>query len=199
MKTKISIISSIIGIIISVLGIAYSVVTSITIIEFIPATDQDFIREIKKLDCNINSFPEEENSIGAESYLVTDENCPYYITFADITTKSSEEIYLSNAKALINEKTNNPEELYYKDEFYQYSSKNDRYMIIVKNGSTYIYADVNKKDSNKVDKLLEKLGYTYTPNTKNLKWLPASICLLIVSFIILIKNIPLLLKEVTSK
>ena len=195
MKTKISVTAGIIFTILSIIGIAYTVVTSITELDFIPATDQDFVKEINKLNCNLNSFPEEENGIGAETYLITDENCPYYITYADISSKELEEKYLANAKSLIKEKSTNQDEFFYKDEFYTYSSLDDRYMIIVKNGSTYIYADVNQSDSSKVDNLLKNLGYTYTPNTKNLKWLPASICLLIVSFIILIRNIPLLIKR----
>ena len=195
MKTKISVTAGIIFTILSIIGIAYTVVTSITELDFIPATDQDFVKEINKLNCNLNSFPEEENGIGAETYLITDENCPYYITYADISSKGLEEKYLANAKSLIKEKSTNQDEFFYKDEFYTYSSLDDRYMIIVKNGSTYIYADVKPSDSSKVDKLLKNLGYTYTPNTKNLKWLPASICLLIVSFIILIRNIPLLIKR----
>lgn len=195
MKTKISVTAGIIFTILSIIGIAYTVVTSITELDFIPATDQDFVKEINKLNCNLNSFPEEENSIGAETYLITDENCPYYITYADISSKGLEEKYLANAKSLIKEKSTNQDEFFYKDEFYTYSSLDDRYMIIVKNGSTYIYADVKPSDSSKVDKLLKNLGYTYTPNTKNLKWLPASICLLIVSFIILIRNVPLLIKR----
>lgn len=195
MKTKISVTAGIIFTILSIIGIAYTVVTSITELDFIPATDQDFVKEINKLNCNLNSFPEEENSIGAETYLITDENCPYYITYADISSKGLEEKYLANAKSLIEEKSTNQDEFFYKDEFYTYSSLDDRYMIIVKNGSTYIYADVKQSDSSKVDNLLKNLGYTYTPNTKNLKWLPASICLLIVSFIILIRNIPLLIKR----
>ena len=195
MKTKISITAGIIFTILSIIGIAYTIVTSITQLEFIPATDQDFVEEINKLNCNLNSFPKEENSIGAKTYLVTDENCPYYITYANISSKELEDKYLANAKSLIEEKSTNQDEFFYKDEFYTYSSLNDRYMIIVKNGNTYIYADVKPNDSTKINKLLKNLGYTYTPNTKNLKWLPASICLLIVSFIMMIRNIPLLIKK----
>ena len=50
MKTKISVTAGIIFTILSIIGIAYTVVTSITELDFIPATDQDFVKEINKLE-----------------------------------------------------------------------------------------------------------------------------------------------------
>lgn len=152
--------------------------------EYIPKIDSEFVEYIEKLECSYKSYPEEENNIAADSYLITD-NCEYYITYADIITDTKTKEYVNTLKEEIEKNSKEITEIK-KDDFYHYSSLGDKYQVVSQIGGTVIYASVDKENQKVIDNFLEALGYSCKLDYTYITLLIISILVFIISLISII-------------
>ena len=162
--------------------------------DIIPVTDKEFVDAVEKKDCNLETYPEDLNNIGAESYLITDNDCPFTISYADIPTNKALNYYLNNTiKKIKNSKEGKSSSISLKD-YYQYSLTSDRYQIVIQNGGTIIYADADINYKNDIDEILDELGYKFKINIKYfLITLSSFIALISIIIINIIKKVKILL------
>ena len=176
MKGKVALIISgvlliIVSIVTGILGIVLPFI--IPSKEYIPIIDQDFIKEMEKLNCETDVYVYSDDDEDAEKYplrpetfVETKDSCPYYINYSDYSNDHLGEQYYQNVVNKLEDAGGNYAYVNFKD-FGSYSlTVDNHYVIITKVGSTYIYAEVEKKDKEVINNFLKEIDYNYEPNTK---------------------------------
>ncbi len=130
-------------------------------------SEEYFEKYMKNKGCNVVKMKHLESYIGANRYLITDEDaCPYLISYVIINDKDKKNEFFNQVLNEVRQNTNvtGGSNISIKSKYYEYSTNGDFYKIVVLNKNSILYATSSKEDRMNTIEIFKDLGYKYKLN-----------------------------------
>ncbi len=146
----------------------------------------DLKQYMRIFNCEMLEMEQVESYIGADSYFVTEDDCPYFVSYAIFSDIDKQNSFMTqtfkevgdNGHITGGSKTN------INNKFWEYSTIGDSYKKVVMNKNSILTGVSSTHKRFEVKKLFESFGYEYEPNWSGFKFLGYALLIWVVLYLV---------------